>query len=176
MIKQWTRLIVIASLSIIIAGCGIHFRSPDELPAGLRSMYLQTSDPYSNLSNLLNRMFAALDIKMAKSPDKADYIFEVIGTTFDHDNPAITTSNQAITLTYRLLLIFQIKQGGKVVFGPRSLTATREVILNANQLFMNNVSPLVKQQLDRRMTDLVFDQLISEQAIKSMGGPRRHER
>ncbi|MDF1655283.1 MAG: hypothetical protein P1U34_09245 [Coxiellaceae bacterium] len=176
MLKQWLRLTVIASLSLLLIGCGIHFRSPDELPAGLRSMYLQTSDPYSNLSNLLTRMFAALDIKMLKNSAKADYVFEVIGTTFDHDNPAITTSNQAITLTYRLLLIFQIKRDGKVVFGPRQLTATREVILNANQLFMNNVSPLVKQQLDRRMTDLVFDQLISGEALKAMGGPRRHER
>ncbi|MDF1761631.1 MAG: hypothetical protein P1U40_13950 [Coxiellaceae bacterium] len=173
MIKQWLRVTVIAGLAVLLISCGIQLRSPDELPAGLRSMYMQTPDPYSNLSNLLNRMFAALDIKMTKSPTKAGYIFEVIGSTFDHDNPAITTSNQAITLTYRLVLVFQIKQGGKVVFGPRSLTATREVILNANQLFMNNVNPLVKQQLDRRMTDLVFDQLISEQAIKSMGGPRR---
>ncbi len=173
MIKQWLRLTVIASLAVLLLGCGIQLRSPNELPAGLHSMYLQTSDPYSNLSNLLNRMFAALDVKMTKSPAKSSYIFEVIGSTFDHDNPAITTSNQAITLTYRLVLVFQVKQGGKVVFGPRSLTATREVILNANQLFMNNVNPLVKQQLDRRMTDLVFDQLISEQAIKAMGGPRR---
>ena len=173
MLKRWIKILVVISLAISLFGCGFHLRSPQELPANLTNLYLQIDNPYSNLAALLKRMFESLDIKVSKSPKHAKYVFQVITHRFEHDNPAITTSNQAVTLTYRLIVNFQIKTaGGKVVFGPRMLVASREVILNANQLFTNNVNPLVKQQLNRLMTNLIFNQLISDQAIKAMGGRR----
>lgn len=166
-IKKWW-LVITASL--LLLGCGYKFRNPSELPASFHHVYIQTDYPYNSLVTQLKQLFKAMRIDNANSAKHAHYTFEILDNHYEHDNPNITTSNQAITLTFRLIVRFQIKgRHNKVLFGPRTLIATRDVILNANQLFTNNISPVVKQQLDRRMTDLIFDQLISQQAHIALG-------
>lgn len=168
--KRFVKLVLLACLIICVSACGYHFRSAKDMPAGFHQVFIETSNPYTNLVSLLKQQFKALQVGTVDKPVNAKFTFQIQDEHFEHDTQNITTSNQAITLTYRLILHFQIKsKTGKTVFGPRRLVATRDVILNANQIITNNISPLVKQQLDRRMTDLVFDQLMSEQAHHALG-------
>lgn len=164
--KTWW---LVAATAMMLVGCGYQFRNPGELPAQFKQVTITSSQPYSQLVTSLKQLFKAMGIS-SHDAKHTQYTFDIIDTHYEHDNPNITTSNQAITLTFRLITRFQIKnRSGKVLFGPKTLVATRDVILNANQLFTNNISPVVKQQLSRRMTNLIFDQLISQQAHLALG-------
>lgn len=170
MMLRYVKLLSILVVAACISACGYHFRSAKDMPPGFHQVFIETSTPYTNLVSLLKQQFKSLQVGVVNVPADAKYTLQILDGHFEHDTQNITTSNQAITLSYRLILQFQITaKNGKVVFGPRRLVATRDVILNANQIITNNISPMVKQQLDRRMADLVFDQLMSEQAHSAIG-------
>lgn len=167
MLKRQIQWGLLCCLISALAACGYQFRKPADMPKHFHQVFFKTDHPYSLLSTSLKRQFVAMKTGIVKNKKNANFTFDMISSQFQYDNPGITTSNQAITLTYRLILNFKItNKKGAIIFGPKTLVAAQDVILNGNQLFTSNISPLIKRQLDQRMADLVFDQLTSDQAHK----------
>ncbi len=167
MLKRQIKWGLLCCFISALAACGYQTRKPADMPRHFQQVYFKSEHPYSLLSTSLKRQFVAMKVNLVKNKKNADFTFDMISSQFQYDNPGITTSNQAITLKYRLLLNFKItNKKGNAVFGPRTLIAAQDIILNGNQLFTSNISPLIKRQLDQRMSDLVFDQLTSDQAHK----------
>lgn len=165
-------LILLISLTTLMA-CGFQPRSGRALPPQLKLLYLKQNPGHPRLNQSIQQLFQALGIRLVDQPQKAPYIFEITQASFEHDQPSITTSNQAITYTYTLKFHYQITDSaGHILWGPQRITASRQVIMNANQIYTNNLSPFIKGQLEHEVTTLLFNQLISQQMKTALNHKR----
>lgn len=171
---QTAQLLLLSLLTCLLASCGFTPRSRQELPAQISSLYVKSPHPEGQATQAILQLFRSLAIPLKNTPSEAAYTLAISQIKFSHDQPSITTSNQALTYSYRLQLSYQLlNKKNQTVVPLKTLNASRQVIMNANQIYTNNVGPFIHQQLIHEMTTLLFDQLISQNTQKALGGRKK---
>ena len=157
-------LFIIASLMVTLSGCLLQPRSPNDIPPKLRTLYLDTPNPYSPLSVQLQRLLQSLNVHLTNSAETAPVTLHIMKSEWSDNIQAITYSGNATTYSYTLTTRFELlSRKGKPLIGPTSLRVTRSLIQNANQVYTPNATRLVKREMIRTMVTLIYNQLTSQQ-------------
>ena len=145
---------------LALSACGFQPRSAKELPPQLHELCVVTPKPNSNFSHKLRQMLGSLQLKIDSSCTSAPYKLEIYKTSLTRDNPSITTADQAQTFNYTYSLDFDLNNNqGQTMISRRTLSASRSVILNAQQIFTPYNTSAIEKQLEQIILSQVFDQL-----------------
>ena len=145
---------------LTLSSCGFQLRSAKHLPPELHELCLITPKPNSSFTHKLTNMLTSLGLKIDESCKEAPYQLQVYSTSLTRDNPAITNADQALTFNYTFNLDFELRNHqGKAIISRRTLAASRQVILNAQQVYTSYNGGAIQKQLEQIILSQVFDQL-----------------
>lgn len=162
-----TFLILLISLSLFCSGCGWQLRNAHEVPAQIKSLYLDNETYDSHFNAALLALLSSMQVHLAAQPSAAPFTLVVTRYTFSHTNPAISTTNVAITYTYTMSVTLAITDAkGKVLVPAKQITASRDITVNTNQIFTINSTTLFKEELQRDIINIVYYWLTSAQTQK----------
>ncbi len=147
----------------LLTGCAFKFRSLNDVPPALRTLYLDTPNPYSPLTTQLKRVLKSVGIRLTETPQEAPVILRIIKNEWTYNIPPILASGYATTYSYTLTTTFELrKRLGKQLRSVNTFTVTRSLIQNANQVYTPNATQLMKRQITRTMVMLIYEHLTSK--------------
>lgn len=159
-VKLLIFFIIGITFSTLIAGCGFHSQTLNDIPPQLRTVYLDSPNPYSQLSVQLRRVLTSLNVHLTKTAQAAPITLRIVDNTMTANVPTILYSGNAISYTYTLVTHIEItKWNGKLIYGPKRLSVSRSLLQNANQVYTPDASILVKRELTRTMVTLIYNQI-----------------
>lgn len=166
---QQIKWILISLIAFLVSGCGFHMRTLQQLPAPLHRIYLTSNNSNLVLNSEVQSQLAGLGVVFVNQASKAPVTLELSNYQFTHDQPSITTSNQAITYTYTLSINYELRSASnKILLPSRKISIASQQIMNANQIYTNSAGPLIQQRLQKQIADLLYDQLTDKQTAVAL--------
>jgi LPS-assembly lipoprotein len=157
--------ITLLLLSIVLQGCGFHLRGKKPIPVNLHKIYIDSKQPYSTLTQLLEQVLRSQGVIIVNNPDDAPIILRL----FDQNFKSITLSQGASATTKEYTLTFTVSfelrnQTGNVIFGPHKIVTTRNILILENEvLSSSNETAVLKQAMQRDAMYQILNQLSSEE-------------
>ena len=159
-----------------LTACGFRPRSARDIPPPLRTIYLDTPNPYSQLTVQLRRTLQAVDVHVTKTAQAAPVTLRIINSRWSYYIPTILYSGNATKYSYTLTVTFALEtRNGKVAVGPKTLGYTRTLLQNANQVYTPNATRLMKREITHTMVTLIYDFLISNNTSQALNKALAHE-
>jgi outer membrane lipopolysaccharide assembly protein LptE/RlpB len=156
------KLLAISFLLINItlcASCGFHPRSANDIPKELRVITVKMPDTDIGFQSDIIRLLKSLHIRLEPN---SPIVLNISSFQFTHNQPGFTTTTQAVTYTYRIVLTFSILKNNTILVPPTTLSAIRQVIMNVNQVYTSSTAALAKSELEREVVNLLYNKLISQ--------------
>jgi LPS-assembly lipoprotein len=123
------------ALCSLLSACGFHFRGQVPLAPPLKKMYLQSEDPYSQLTRNVKQSLKISGVELVDTADKADTILDIIRETNSEQLLSIGGTQQTRQYNITLTVTFQITDAhGKVLVPIESLSETRSLTILSNQI------------------------------------------
>lgn len=145
-----------------LSGCGFRPRSSAEVPEALKVLYLDTPNPVSPFSVQLARTLNAVHIRLVNEPKDAPFILRILESGWQYDIPNMIYSGNAISYSYTFRVRYTLqKRSGEFLFQPKTLTVSRSLIQNANQIYTPDATMLMKREITRTMVILLYNNLVS---------------
>ena len=149
---------------LVLTGCYWHIRNASEVPSELKVLYLNTENVQSQFRIQLLDLMDSMHITLAKTPEAAPFTLKAYHYQLTHDNPRVATTNVGITYTYTIMVTVSITSAdGKVIAGPRVISATRQITVNVNQIFTINSTSVFQAELQREAVNLIYYWLTSDE-------------
>ncbi|WP_264435508.1 LPS-assembly lipoprotein LptE [Coxiella endosymbiont of Dermacentor marginatus] len=162
--KTRTLLILLIGIFICsILGCGFKLRSSKDIPFYLRTLYIDSPNPYDSFTVQLKRTFKALNIHLTRTGgENAPIVFRIINVNWNPLIPAVLYSSATTSYTYLLSVNFDLEtRSGHILMGPKNLTLRRRLIQNTNQIYTPNATRLMKQEMIKTMVSLIYRELVA---------------
>jgi LPS-assembly lipoprotein len=128
-------LFLLLALCSLLSACGFHFRGQVPLAPPLKKMYLQSEDPFSQLTRNVKQSLKISGVDLVDSPAKADTILDIMRETNSEQLLSIGGTQQTRQYNITLTVTFQITDGhGRVLVPIESLSETRSLTILSNQI------------------------------------------
>lgn len=118
-----------------ITSCGFHLREPIQLAPSLQNIFIQTSDPYGQLTHHLQQTLKASNIQVSASSKNATAVLDILKE--DTNQELLSVGGTQLTRQYKLILTvtFQITDpNGKILVPPTTLSETSTLPIQSNQI------------------------------------------
>ncbi|MBU0744484.1 MAG: hypothetical protein KKE11_03865 [Gammaproteobacteria bacterium] len=135
---------IIVLLSIV--GCGFTPRSANSLPPQLKQVYYQTTSPYALFDVTFKRRLKVAGVTLLPNPVKSSPIINISSSYgYSINNPASSTQARVYSLSYTATIsISDCNQ--KTLLEPKVATVTRDVVLQASEIFATTPQIIVVKQ------------------------------
>ena len=162
------KVLFIIFTTLLISGCGFHFRGEQPLPPALKSIHVQSANPYDQFTSTLKRNLNATGIHVKNTPQAVN--LRILAAHLSNTNPTIGASSQARVYTFTYIATFDlVDKKGKLLLAPQTVASSRNLTLNANQILgSNDQLTLLKQELERDIVNKIYNHLTAEQAIQAV--------
>lgn len=158
-------LFIMTALVFLMTSCGFHLQGMLNLAPPLQRLYLETADPYGQLSRSLQQYLRMSNVELVSSPVQATTILHIM-----HDDIArslINVSSSQQTRQYNLIVTvtYEITNNrGQVLLGPEVMTETRALTVQSDQeLGSSNEANLFYQQMRRTLAYSIMNRIASRQ-------------
>ncbi len=110
-----------------------------------------------------------MGITLTPLPQNASLILRIYQYTFQHNNPAMSTTNVGITYTFTISFMIEIiDNANHVIVPPYFINTSRDITVNTNQIFTINSSTLFQHELQRDAVNLVYYWLTNDNTRHSL--------
>lgn len=165
--KLTAKVIVLLALCMALTACGFHFRNNKRLPTQFHTLYYTSKHPNSNVALSLQRLLESMDIHLVDSPSKARYSLSVDDDQLSTSSPALINSSLPTTITTALTVSLSIKNNRTHrVVTSNTFSASQDLLLSANQIYMPHTNNVLKQTLNQRIQINIFYWLTSKDMQK----------
>jgi len=167
------KLLFILSIAALLTGCGFHLRGAYPLPPQLRTMYLQSDKPYSDLTKQIKMTLALSNVKLTADPTQAPIILALSNENFSTYQTSVGNSTQTrnYNATYAVTYQLQNKYGNDIT-AAKTISNSSTITVNQNEILENsNKLNIVKQNLIRDLVMKLMFQLSSKNTIMAL---RKH--
>jgi LPS-assembly lipoprotein len=153
------------SLPWLLSGCGFHLRGPTELPPPLKNVYLQTQQPYGELTKDLTQYLTLSGAHLTNSASQADTILVIKQESTDQQLLGVGGTQQTRQYNLILTVAFEITNKQGVVLVPlQALSETRTLAVQANQILgSSNETTNLYQQMRRTIVYNIMNRLASKE-------------
>lgn len=130
-VRTWFLMLIIIS----ITGCGYHLRGSIPLATPLYKLYLETNDPYGQLTRYLKQFLKISGVTLVEKPENSTAILVILHETTSQQLLGMSGTQQ--TRQYNLILnvAFQITDPlGKVLVPPQTVVETRSFTIKSDQI------------------------------------------
>jgi outer membrane lipopolysaccharide assembly protein LptE/RlpB len=152
------RLIPLLLTALSLASCGLQLRET-QLSPPLHTLALTLSTIDNSIQYDVIRLLRSLDVNINQHAPVTLYISEF---NFSHTTPDFTRTSQAVSYTYTMKIVFSIIKAKKVCYPPTTLTASRTIWMNLNQVYTSATDRLAKEELERDIINALYYHLISD--------------
>lgn len=130
-IRTWFFIIILFSMT----SCGYHLRGSIPLATPLYKLYLETSDPYGQLTRYLKQFLKVSGVTLVEKREDSTAVLAILHEATSQQLLGISGTQQ--TRQYNLILnvTFQVTDPvGKVLVPPQSITETRSFTIKSDQI------------------------------------------
>lgn len=153
-----------------LSACGFKLRGSSVLPPQLKVLYLESEDPYGNLETILRSSLQTAGIELVESKDQAPLVLHVLKPILTTSAGTIGTSSQTrvYNVNYNVTMKLENPQGASLV-SPMVFSASRSLVLSANQLITsNNQLSQLEQEMYRDIVSQMYNRLSSVQVREAL--------
>lgn len=167
---HWLRYLLLILFMSLLTACGFHLRTQARLPAALNPLYIQSVDPYGQLTLELKQILRTQDITLVDKRKDAKYTLEIQKAT----TSTTTLSQSASTSTTQYTLYYYVtyaitNQDGTAVYGPKTITSQRNYTVNQSQVLSSDAQiQSLTEEMEHDSISLMFDQLSSQDALSKI--------
>lgn len=153
-----------------IASCNFHLRGSTPLPPQLKTLFIQSDDPYGQLTLELKQILRSADVTLVNTAEQAPYTLKI----FEENYNSTVLSESASSETKQYVLHYSLKyqlatKSGTVIYGPSQLNEERNYTVNENQvLSIDTQQATLKQEMQNDMVFRMLTQLSSAQARSAL--------
>lgn len=167
------KCLLVSALCILISGCGFLPRRASDLPAPLHTLNVLSDTPNNALTIQITRLLKSLSVTLTNKPTFNGYTLNIRNIQFTSNKPSITTSNQAVNLTYSLSMTYSLTHTRcQPILPSQTLRVNHTLMLNANQIYTSNASQWLKQTMIQNLTTLLYAHLTSQDTKKAVNACR----
>ncbi len=160
--------IIIFLLSFLLISCGFHLQGEMRLAPAFHTVYLQIADPYGQLARNLQQSLKLSKVQLVSSPEQANIILTISKDTTSQELLGVSSTQQ--TRQYNLIAttVFDIANNkGETILGPQTLTESRIMTLQSNQILgSSNEVNLFYQQMQRTLAYAIMNRLASREVTQ----------
>lgn len=154
----------------MLFACGFQLRGANSLPPNLRVLSLKSNNPYGLFEANLKKSLEMVGVTLVAKPQDAPITLQILQTTLFSLPSSVGTSSQATvyTVSYEVKMAL-IDHTGKILMGPRDVTSSSTMTVNAQQeINTTNQLDILSQQLQQDVITQIFAILTSEQARQAL--------
>ncbi|MCD6039559.1 MAG: lptE [Gammaproteobacteria bacterium] len=152
-------------LFFFLTSCGFHPRGPTVLSPPLQNLYLQTNDPYGQLTHNLQLYLKMAGVHLAKTQETSTSVLEILSENTSEQ--LLNISGTQATRQYNLILTvtYQITDNhGNILTSIQTATETRPLTINANQMLSgSNQAVSLYQQMRQAIVYDIMSRLASRE-------------
>lgn len=157
------------SLFALLIACNFKLQSGADIPPKLHRIYLTTPYSYSQFTNQLKDFFRAMKMQIVSSPKDAPIGLIITSSDFVNNNPGFTSTNMAVTYVIQFNVSATLAdRTGNPIGTPLSLSLSRNLILNSDQITTPDIGTVQKQSLRREAIILLYHWLISKDTVRAI--------
>lgn len=154
--------------ALLMTGCGFHLQGETQLATPLHRMYLKTPDPYGQLARSLQQYLKISNVQLVASPEQASTILSILHDDISQELLSVSGTQQTRQYTLRVTVTFDISTPqGKSIIGPQTLTETRTITIQSNQILgSSNEASLFYQQMRRTLAYAILNRIASNEITR----------
>ena len=165
-----TTLLLLLTLSL--SACGFHLRKQPPLPPELKTLYVQSDQPYELLTLQLTQILRSMGVTLVDTAKEAPVTLKIFNERYT--TSILSESASSSTKQYTLFLTVQYQMqnsSGKVLFGPKTVREQSNYTINENQVSSTNTQQnSLKEEMQRDAVFSILMQLGSTDAINAVSG------
>ena len=169
MTKGWRLGIAVLCTSVLI-GCGFRWQGEVPLAPPLKTLYLQTDDPYGTLSRDLRENMKLSHVTLVDNVSDAHTVLNI--TRDDATQTLLSVSGTQQTRQYNLAVAvtFNVSDNkGNTLIGDQTLQETRAITVQSNQILgSSNEASLYYQQMRHILAIAIMNRLSSTDVTKTI--------
>jgi LPS-assembly lipoprotein len=167
--RRFQQALVLASLALLLAGCGFQLRGSFDLPPGWETLHLSTGSPNGELARAVREGGSRAGVSWVDRGD-ANYVIHLGGESFRRDNRTIASSARASEFELQMSTTLRITDRQ----GQELLPATEFDVLRVITNDPNNITGKAGEvELVRReMRDALARQLLQQLRFLAEKSPR----
>jgi LPS-assembly lipoprotein len=168
--KKYLNTFLILCLTMLITACGFHLQGEAKLAPQLNRMYLQTSDPYGHLARSLQQYLKLSHVQLVASPAQASTILSILHDDTSQELLSVSGTQQTRQYTLKVTVVFEITTPkGQTILGPQTLTESRTITIQANQILgSTNEATLFYQQMRRTLAYAIMNRIASREVTRAV--------
>lgn len=159
------RYILFFIVLILLTSCGFQPRGPMPLAPPLRTLYLQTTDPYGQLARNLKQYLKMSGVQLTATPKEATTLLAILSE--EPLQQLVSASSSQQTRQYNLILkvTFQITDAhGRVLVSPQTVSEMCTLTIQADQILSgSNQANHLYQQMRQAIVYDIMTRLSSQQ-------------
>ena len=157
------RSLFLILLLFCLNSCGFHLRGEFSLAPALHKLYLESKDPYGQLTRNLKQYLKMSGVQLTTTPEEANTVLTIISETETQN--LISIDNSQLTRQYNLVLTvtYQITTpNGEVLVPPQAVAESRTLPIQSNQILAgSNEETTLYQQMRQAIVYAIVSHLSS---------------
>ncbi len=166
-----TKLSALFLLTLLtLQSCGFHLREPLPLAPPLQNIYVQSRNPYGDLTRNIKQNLKMSGVHLAATPEQASTILNITQESMTQDLISINSSQQTRQYNLRLSVTFEITgPKGEVLIAPQTSTELRPLTLQSNQILAgSNQAAQLYNDMRRAVTYNIMNRLASKGMARAL--------
>lgn len=161
MILRRLPLAFCAAAALLLAGCGFHLRKEVNLPATMKKVHIQISDPTSPLAKELAKALPRSGTEVVETVEPGVAVMNISANTFSTDVLSVGGNARATEYSLRYHVEFEVQDaGGTALLPKQTIELSRDFTFDASQaLGVAAEVDLLTQELQRDMTQTILRRL-----------------
>ena len=154
----------------LLTGCGFHLRGAVDLAPPLKRLYIETSEPYSELTRNLQQYFRSSHVTLVGSPAEASSVLEIISENASQQLLSVGGTQQTRQYNLNLAVTFQVTTPQGVILVPaQTVTETQTLTVQADQILGgSNEQNNLYHQMRRAVVFTIMTRLSSQEATANV--------
>lgn len=168
MMRHFFKNIILIICCFSLMSCGFHLRGQSNLAPPLKRVYIQTKDPYGQLTVILKRYLKMSGVYLAADPADATTILDILSERESEQLQSVSGTQQTRQYNLILTVTFQITApNGKAIIPPQIVSETRQLTIQANQILAgSNEEDNLYQQMRPSIVFDIMNRLSSQEMTR----------
>lgn len=166
MLIRVKQLCLTLTICFVLSGCGFHLRGPIELAQPLQRIYLQSQDPYGELSHNITQYLKASHVYMASIPGDATTVLDILREDKAETLLSVSGTQQTRQYNITLSVTFQLTTPqGVVILPPRTVSETNSLTIRSDQILGGSNEESNRYQQMRRIIVYTIMNILSSKEV-----------
>lgn len=153
-----------------LTACGFKPQGNMPLAKPLHTIYVKSINPYGNLTHYLETYLKTSSVKLAANNDEAETMLIISQDMNSQELIGVSSTQQTRQYNLHVSVTFEVANSkGQTIISPQSLTETRAITIQSDQILgSSNEATLYYQQMRRELAYEIMNRLSSRSTTRKI--------